>query len=119
MFQQIVIPRIDLVKPTASLTRLADGRANWTFDFGPKDESAEPSKWQLDIGAIGFDQGKVSFDDQTLKTSMKVQIDRWASRSRSAISSARPARKRPAALRTMPRAQGQGPLQGPAGYWYR
>src|SRR5690606_29584556 len=74
-FQQIVIPRIDLTKPTASLTRLADGRANWTFDFGPEDENAEPSKWVLDIGAIGFDQGNVSFDDQILKTSMKVQID--------------------------------------------
>lgn len=75
VFQQIVIPRVDLTKPTASLTRLADGRANWTFDFGPKDENEEPSKWQLDIGAIGFDQGNVSFDDQTLKTRMKVQID--------------------------------------------
>ncbi|WP_200626304.1 AsmA family protein [Pseudomonas sp. LAM2023] len=75
LFRQISIPRIDLTKPTASLTRLADGRANWTFDFGPKDDNAEPSKWQLDIGAIGFDQGNVSFDDQTLKTSMKVQID--------------------------------------------
>lgn len=75
LFRQISIPRIDLTKPTASLTRLADGRANWTFDFGPKDDHAEPWKWQLDIGAIGFDQGNVSLDDQTLKTSMKVQID--------------------------------------------
>ncbi len=75
VFQQVVIPRIDLVKPTASLTRLADGRANWNFDLGPKDENEPPSKWQLDIGAIGFDQGNVSFDDQTLKTTMKVQID--------------------------------------------
>ncbi|MNM39650.1 putative assembly protein [compost metagenome] len=75
VFQQIVIPRIDLSKPTASLTRLADGRANWTFDLGAKDENQPPSRWQLEIGAIGFDQGNVSFDDQTLKTSMKVQID--------------------------------------------
>lgn len=75
VFQQIVIPRIDLTKPTASLTRLADGRANWTFDLGPKDENAEPSKWVLDIGAIGFDQGNVRFNDQTLKTRMNVQID--------------------------------------------
>ncbi|MDH1529524.1 AsmA family protein [Pseudomonas mosselii] len=73
--QRISIPRIDLVKPSASLTRLADGRANWVFDFGPKDENEAPSKWELDIGAIGFDQGNVSFDDQTLKTSMKVQVD--------------------------------------------
>nr|WP_314876433.1 AsmA family protein [uncultured Pseudomonas sp.] len=73
--QHIVIPRINLTKPNASLTRLADGRANWTFDFGPKDENAEPSKWVLDIGAIGFDQGNVSYNDQTLKADMKVQID--------------------------------------------
>jgi len=73
--QTISIPRIDLVKPVASLTRLADGRANWNFDFGPKDEKAEPSKWTLDIGAIGFDEGNVSFDDETLKTSVKVKID--------------------------------------------
>ncbi|MBJ9974767.1 AsmA family protein [Pseudomonas sp. S75] len=73
--QTISIPRIDLTHPDASLTRLADGRANWTFDFGPKDENAEPSKWVLDIGSIGFDQGNVRFDDQTLKTRMKVQID--------------------------------------------
>ncbi|MDF0733804.1 AsmA family protein [Pseudomonas entomophila] len=75
LWQRIVIPRIDLTQPNASLTRLADGRANWTFDFGPKDENTEPSKWVLDIGAIGFDQGNVAFDDQTLKTSLKVQID--------------------------------------------
>ncbi|MGG5291560.1 AsmA family protein [Pseudomonas shirazensis] len=73
--QHIVIPRINLTKPNASLTRLADGRANWTFDFGPKDENAEPSKWVLDIGAIGFDQGNVSYNDQILKADMKVQID--------------------------------------------
>ncbi|MBV4501885.1 AsmA family protein [Pseudomonas shirazensis] len=75
IFQHIVIPRINLTKPNASLTRLADGRANWTFDFGPKDENAEPSKWVLDIGAIGFDQGNVSYNDQILKADMKVQID--------------------------------------------
>ncbi len=73
--QRIVIPRIDLKLPTASLKRLADGRANWTFDFGPKDDQAEPSKWVLDIGAIGFDKGQVAFDDQTLKTRLEVQID--------------------------------------------
>lgn len=73
--QRIVIPRIDLKQPSASLKRLADGRANWTFDFGPTDEQAEPSKWVLDIGAIGFDQGQVAFDDATLKTRVQVRID--------------------------------------------
>ena len=75
IWQHIVIPRIDLTQPDAQLTRLADGRANWTFDFGPKDENAEPSKWVMDIGSIGFDQGHVAFDDETLKTHMKVEVD--------------------------------------------
>ncbi|MNM68303.1 putative assembly protein [compost metagenome] len=75
LFQQIVIPRIDLNQPTATLKRLADGRANWTFDFAAKDEQAEPSGWVLDIGAIGFDKGQVSLDDQTLKTSLDIVID--------------------------------------------
>lgn len=75
LFQQIVIPRIDLNQPTATLKRLADGRANWTFDFAAQDEQAEPSGWVLDIGAIGFDKGQVSLDDQTLKTSLDIVID--------------------------------------------
>lgn len=75
LFQQVVIPRIDLNQPTAKLKRLADGRANWTFDFGPKDDQSEPSNWVLDIGAIGFDQGRVNIDDHTLKTSVDVVID--------------------------------------------
>jgi uncharacterized protein involved in outer membrane biogenesis len=41
--QRVVIPRIDLTEPNAELQRLADGRANWTFKFDPKDPNAEPS----------------------------------------------------------------------------
>ncbi len=43
--QRVVIPRIDLTEPNANLQRLADGRANWTFKFDPKDPNAEPSNW--------------------------------------------------------------------------
>ncbi|MDD1012983.1 AsmA family protein [Pseudomonas rubra] len=75
LVQQIVIPRIGLNQPTASLKRLADGRANWNFDFGPKDDQAEASQWVLDIGAIGFDKGQVRLDDQSLKTQLDVLID--------------------------------------------
>ncbi|PSS57518.1 AsmA family protein [Pseudomonas sp. BBP2017] len=75
LFRQIAIARIDLNQPSATLKRLADGRENWTFDFGPKDEQAEPSRWGLDIGAIGFDKGQVSLDDQLLKTTLDVDID--------------------------------------------
>ncbi|POA47397.1 AsmA family protein [Pseudomonas sp. MPR-ANC1] len=73
--QRVVIPRIDLTEPNAELQRLADGRANWTFKFDPKDPNAEPSNWVVDIGAIKFDKGHVTLDDQTLKTNLDVLID--------------------------------------------
>ncbi|MCP1441923.1 uncharacterized protein involved in outer membrane biogenesis [Pseudomonas sp. GGS8] len=73
--QRVVIPRIDLTEPNADLQRLADGRANWTFKFAPKDPNAEPSNWVLDIGAIGFDKGHVTLDDQSLKTRLDLLID--------------------------------------------
>jgi len=73
--QRVVIPRIDLTEPNADLQRLADGRANWTFKFDPKDPDAEPSNWVVDIGAIGFDKGHVILDDQNLKTQLDILID--------------------------------------------
>ncbi|OCR24285.1 hypothetical protein AFK24_14430 [Pseudomonas syringae] len=75
LWQNVVIPRIDLTGPDAKLERLADGRANWTFDLPKSEPNAEPSKWVLDIGAIKFDKGLVSFNDQTLKTQVDVVID--------------------------------------------
>ena len=75
LVQRVVIPRIDLTEPSAELQRLADGRANWTFEFDPKDPDAEPSSWVVDIGAIGFDKGHVTLDDQTLKTQLDVIVD--------------------------------------------
>ncbi|WP_160105165.1 AsmA family protein [Pseudomonas izuensis] len=73
--QRVVIPRIDLTEPNAELQRLADGRANWTFKFDPKDPNAKPSNWVVDIGAIGFDKGHVTLDDQNLKTQLDLLID--------------------------------------------
>ena len=73
--QRVAIPRIDLTEPNANLQRLADGRANWTFKFDPKDPNAEPSNWVVDIGAIGFDKGHVTLDDQSLKTQLDLIID--------------------------------------------
>ncbi|WP_426119727.1 AsmA family protein [Pseudomonas sp. DSP3-2-2] len=75
LWQNVVIPRIDLTGPDAKLERLADGRANWTFDLPKSDPNAEPSNWVLDIGAIKFDKGLVSLNDQTLKTQVDVVID--------------------------------------------
>jgi len=73
--QRVVIPRIDLTEPNAELQRLADGRANWTFTFDPKEPNAQPSSWGVDIGAIGFDKGHVTLDDQSLKTQLELLID--------------------------------------------
>lgn len=73
--RRVTIPRIDLTEPDANLQRLADGRANWTFQFDPKDPDAKPSSWVVDIGAIGFDKGHVTLDDQILKTRLDLLID--------------------------------------------
>ena len=73
--ETVAIPRIDLTEPSANLERLADGRANWTFTFDPKDPDAKPSDWTVDIGAIGFDKGHVTLNDQTLRTRLDVVID--------------------------------------------
>src|SRR5450830_57839 len=75
LVQQVVIPRIDLTEPNASLERLADGRASWSFQFDPTDPNAEPSSSVVDIGAIGFDKGHVTFDDQSLKAHLDLVID--------------------------------------------
>ncbi|MGE7958500.1 AsmA family protein [Pseudomonas sp. NPDC089530] len=73
--QRVRIPRIDLTEPNAALERLADGRANWTFQFDPADPEAEPSSWVVDIGAIGFDKGHVTLNDQRLNTRLDLLID--------------------------------------------
>lgn len=67
------IPRILLTGPEASLERLADGRANWTFDLGEKKEQ-EPSPWTLDIGTLQFDRAQVRVDDQVLKARLEVDV---------------------------------------------
>jgi uncharacterized protein involved in outer membrane biogenesis len=73
--QRVVIPRIDLTEPNARIERLADGRANWVFDLPKSDPNAQPSSWVVDIGAIGFDKGLVSYNDQKINTSVEVVID--------------------------------------------
>ena len=75
LWKTLSIPRIELVAPFANLQRLADGRANWTFDLGQTAEDDESSPWTLDIGTIGFDQGVLSLDDQVSKTRLEAQID--------------------------------------------
>jgi len=70
--QRVVIRNIQLTKPWADLQRMKDGRANWTFAM---ESSGEPSPWLVDINAVGFDQGRVGFSDETLKADLEVLID--------------------------------------------
>lgn len=75
LWHQVVIPQVRLTHPGADLLRLADGRANWSFTLPAADGSEQPSPWSLEIGEIGFDQGRISLDDQTLKTRLDLQVD--------------------------------------------
>ena len=70
------IPHISLQQPEASLQRLADGRANWTFDLGrEKQDEDEQSTWILDIGTIAFDQGQVTIDDAVSELMLEAHIE--------------------------------------------
>ncbi|MBE7375622.1 AsmA family protein [Pseudomonas lopnurensis] len=75
--KRVSIPAITLGGPSAHIERLADGRANWTFEnLAASDEAEEekPSAWVLDIGTIGFDQGRVSLDDQVTRAEVKLDV---------------------------------------------
>ncbi|WP_375740378.1 AsmA family protein [Pseudomonas boanensis] len=75
LWQRLSIPHINLGGPQASLQRLADGRANWTFELPAKAENEQPSGWTLDIGSIGFDKGRIELDDAQLKTRLQIQVE--------------------------------------------
>lgn len=78
--RQVSIPRIAVEKPDAALVRLADGRDNWTFDFG-SDASADEtddagvSNWTVAIDELVFDEGTVTYTDATLDADFTVRID--------------------------------------------
>ncbi|MGE4406296.1 AsmA family protein [Pseudomonas sp.] len=75
--KRVSIPAITLGGPSAHLERLADGRANWTFEkLAASDEAADakPSAWVLDIGTIGFDQGSVSLDDPLARAQLQLNV---------------------------------------------
>lgn len=70
------IPHISLQQPEARLQRLADGRANWTFDLGREEQNEdEQSAWILDIGTIAFDQGQVTIDDALSELTLEAHIE--------------------------------------------
>ncbi|MEW9623714.1 AsmA family protein [Rhodanobacter geophilus] len=69
---RVRIPTLQLVNPSVDLERDAQGRANWTFNPPPGNT---PSTWTADLGAIGFDAGRIALDDATGRVKMAVHIE--------------------------------------------
>ena len=68
---RVKIPRLQLVQPDVDLERDGKGRATWDFTL-PQDNT--PSAWTLDLGAIGFDRGRIALDDAAGRINLKVDI---------------------------------------------
>jgi uncharacterized protein involved in outer membrane biogenesis len=72
LLRRLVIPRIELSGPIASLESLADGRNNWTLDAG---KGSEPASWTLELGEVTFDQGQISLSDPRRKAQLELQVE--------------------------------------------
>ncbi|QGD55229.1 AsmA family protein [Bordetella holmesii] len=70
--RHVVIRQVQLTHPSANLERQADGQANWVFVMP---DTGKPSPWTIDINEIGFDQGRVGYQDALLKADLEVLID--------------------------------------------
>ncbi|MGA7587823.1 MAG: AsmA family protein [Rouxiella badensis] len=76
--KEVLIPRIWLKQPDASLIRLADGKNNWTFNLANsdnKDPNQPPSAWSFNMNDIVFDRGQIDFKDATLKADFRAVVD--------------------------------------------
>ncbi len=78
--KEVLIPRIWLKQPDASLIRLADGKNNWTFNLANSDNkdanpNQPPSAWSFKMNDIVFDRGQIDFKDATLKADFQAVID--------------------------------------------
>ncbi len=74
--KELLVPRIWLKQPNASLQRLANGDNNWTFDLaGGQDPKQPPSAWSFTVHDIVFDKGQIAFKDATLKADFRAVID--------------------------------------------
>jgi uncharacterized protein involved in outer membrane biogenesis len=69
---RVRIPVLRLVNPSVDLERDAQGHANWTFDLP---QGSTPSTWTVDLGAIGFDTGRLALDDATGRVKLDVRVE--------------------------------------------
>jgi len=69
---RVRIPTLQLVNPSVDLERDAQGRANWTFNLP---QSSTPSAWTVDLGAIGFDAGRIALDDAKGRVKVDAHVE--------------------------------------------
>lgn len=72
--KEVLIPRIWLKQPNATLQRLANGDNNWTFTLAG-DPKQPTSDWSVNIHDIVFDRGQIDVKDATLKADFRALID--------------------------------------------
>ncbi|HTV85851.1 MAG TPA: AsmA family protein [Dyella sp.] len=71
LLHHIDAPTIQLMGPQVDLERDAHGQANWLFALG---QSNQPSNWTLNLGAIGFDKGRIVLDDAQNRLQLDITI---------------------------------------------
>jgi uncharacterized protein involved in outer membrane biogenesis len=71
LLHRVTIPTLQLARPRVDLERDAQGRANWNFALP---SGTTPSAWTLDLGAIGFDTGRLALDDAADRVKLQVNI---------------------------------------------
>ena len=74
---QLVLPQVEVVRPTVDLERDAKGRASWEFGdaSGRPQTSAKPAKIPT-IRRLLIEDGKVRVDDQDSKTHSRRFVER-------------------------------------------
>ncbi|MGO2461231.1 MAG: AsmA family protein [Ewingella sp.] len=78
LHKEVLIPRIWLKQPNASLIRLANGKNNWTFNLAnsdTKDKDQPASPWSFTLNDIVFDRGQIDYKDAPLKADFRAVID--------------------------------------------
>jgi uncharacterized protein involved in outer membrane biogenesis len=68
LYREIAIPTLVLQGPNLTLQRAADGRNNWTL------KSNGPSTWQLELGQLELNEGRVHLVDAVKHADVKAEI---------------------------------------------
>lgn len=78
LHKEVLISRIWLKQPNASLIRLANGKNNWTFNLAnsdTNDQAQSASTWSFTLDDIVFDRGQIDYQDALLKADFRAEIN--------------------------------------------